>query len=601
MFILAAGAVSATEITVFLLSFGVLLGMARLFGEIARKLGQPTVLGEILAGVVLGQTVLAYFSPELYGFLFPSYADPASSANGADGAVVYSNVRVAFDMFLVLCVAFLLLVAGLEVDLSSVWRQGKAAASVSIAGMVIPFALGFGACYAAGLTVGPEAAGMGADADALAFALFVGIAMSITALPVIAKILMDLNMLKSDLGMLVMSSAMVNDLIGWIGFAIVLAMISVSDPTEAVVGPGAGSVVWTIVLTLGFVGGMLTIGRVLVHRSLPYVQANTAWPGGTIAFVLVIALFAAALTEWIGIHSIFGAFIAGVVIGDSAHLKERTRDTIEQFITNIFAPVFFASIALRVNFVAEFDLFLVVGVLTIAIIGKLFGCYLGAKLVGMGPRESWATGFGMCARGAMEIILGQLALEAELITEPMFVAIVIMALVTSLFPGPVMQWLLGQKQRRNLADVIADKRYIPRLSASTATEAIRELTPLAAAAIGHDADELTKSVLRRERIVPTGLEHGLAVPHAAVPGLKKPTVVIGVSEHGVDFNSRDGEPAHIICLLISSAESQTDQIELLDMVARAFADEQARDAARWAGTFTEFKAALTVHTTKAAH
>jgi len=570
----AGGPLSPEKITVLLLSVGVLLGAARMLGELARKLGQPAVLGEILAGVLLGATVLEPLAPGFYEFLFPKET--------ADGG--YSPVFIGLETLVMLSAVFLLLVAGLEVDLSAVLRQGKAAVSVSLAGMLIPFGLGMAFFYPFASQLGLAPGG-----DPLPFALFVGIAMSITALPVIAKILLDLHMFRSDLGMLIMSSAMVNDLIGWIGFALVLAMIS----PEAGSG-GATGVLITVGLTLAFVGGMLTLGKWAAHRSMPWVQANLSWPGGPLGLVLVAALLCAAATEAIGIHSIFGAFIVGIAIGDSPRLRAQTRETIEQFISNIFAPLFFASIGLRVNFIDAFDLKLVVVVFAIAMAGKVFGCWAGAKLAGLSSRDSWATGFGMSARGAMEIILAQLALNHGLITEQLFVAIVIMALGTSLLAGPAMQRLLGRKQRKTLGTVISEKQFVARLDASEPWEAIRQLCGRAAELTGLDPDRLTGAVWAREQLQSTGLGHGVAVPHARVAGLDKPVVVIGLDHGGLDFNAPDGEQAHLICLLLTPEGEASAQIELLRMVGQAFQDEQVRREAMEARTYTEFRAALTL-------
>ena len=443
--------------------------------------------------------------------------------------------------------------------------------------------------------------------------------MSITALPVIAKILMDLNMLKSDLGMLVMSSAMVNDLLGWIGFAMVLALMAqgeaavdvaasaaeagqdiANNVSEQVGVEGAPAIGLTIGLTLLFVGLMLTAGKALSHRILPFVQAYSVWPGGPLAYVLVAALLGAAVTEHIGIHSIFGAFIVGVAIGDSSRLRQRTRDHIEQFVNNFFAPVFFASIGLRVNFLDAFDPLMVVIVLVVAIVGKLFGCYAGAKLAGMSGRESWAVGVGMCARGAMEIILGQLALSYGLITEELFVAIVIMALVTSMLPGPLMQWLLQRKQPKKLADVLYDRGFLPRLQARSRQDAISELAAAAADVSDLSAEDIYRLTWQREQLQSTGLGHELAVPHARLPGLKNPVVAVGLSEHGIDFDAPDGEPARVICLLVTSADEPLQQIELLQIVARSFSPPEARAAVLQATTPTELRAALQIAESDAA-
>ncbi|MEZ6192979.1 MAG: cation:proton antiporter [Phycisphaerales bacterium] len=623
MHTLAAANISAEDVTRLLIALAVLLGLARVLGEVARKLKQPAVLGEILAGVLLGATVLgnpALLGPDginvkLYHWVFPEYmlneageqvqavvVPPEHVTEISDGEsrvdaplLTLSEPKpvpetgfISTTMFLHLSAIFLLLVAGLEVDLSIVWKQGKAALLISATGMVIPFVLGFGLAYALPGVIGYEAS----SGLLLPFSLFVGIAMSITALPVIAKILMDLNMFRSDMGMLIMSSAMVNDLLGWIGFAMVLAMISGAGVEAGHAAAGGSGLLMTIGLTLLFVAGMLTIGRWLAHKSLPFIQAHTTWPGGVLSFVMVVALFCSAITESIGIHSIFGAFIAGVAIGDSKHLREKTREMISQFITNIFAPIFFAGIGLRVNFLAHFDLLAVALVLTVAILGKVIGCYYGGKWAGLSKRESWAVGFGMSARGAMEIILGQLAMAHGLITEKLFVAIVVMAIATSMLAGPAMQSAMGRTQRRRLADFISEKSFAGQLNATDRRTAIGELAQTAAKATGIGADEIDEAVWQREQIVSTGLPNALAVPHGRLKKLKHPVVVVGQSNSGVDFDSPDGSLAEIVCLLLTPAHQPESQLEMLRAVAEAFHSESVRRDCLAAATLTEFKAAL---------
>ena len=613
---LAAGAMSVAEVTILLLSLGVLLGTARLLGELAKKLGQPTVLGEILAGVLLGATVLGQVSPAAYNFLFPEYlydeytgeklhyelATDAESAQEegeieAEGAVnpeaaageqaepgkaAPSLVRIALEGFLVLSVSFLLLVAGLEVDLSVVTKQGKAAVLVSVMSMLLPLALGFGFAYFAA-----DWLGLAEENKRFAFAAFLGIAMSITALPVIAKILLDLNMFRSDMGMLIMSSAMVNDLLGWIGFAIVLAMII--PPEQAIL-----DLKFVIPATLVFVALMLTVGRWLASRAVVWVQAHLSYPGGILAFVLTAALLCGALTEWIGIHAIFGAFLAGVAIGDSRFLRARTRQTIEHFVTNIFAPVFFAGIALRVDFFGNFDLLVTLAVLAIAIAGKVIGAYFGAKWAGLSIRESWAVGFGMSARGAMEIILGQIALQFGLIDDELFVAIVIMAIVTSLMAGPLMQRALNLKQKRSLGEIITDRQFVGTLKAATRRDAIAELAAAAQKHLGDEVGDIDTACWAREQVMSTGIGNAIAVPHARLEHLKRPAVYVGLAPSGIDFDAPDNQLAEIICMILTPARNQSAQIELLDMVARAFHGDDARRAALAATNFVEFKAALSV-------
>ncbi len=387
----------------------------RALAEAARKFGQPAVIGEIIAGVLLGPTILGMLEPTWFESLFPT-------PSGA-GIVLSGIVQIS--------VVMLLFIAGLEVDLHIVWQQGKQAIATSFMGLIIPFAFGFVFPY-----FFPEFFGIANNQDRIVFALFMGTAMAISALPVIVRILMDLNMFKSRMGMLVVASAMVDDVIGWMIFSVILGMI----------GKGSSMPLWnTILLTAGFTAFMLTIGRGMLNRILPWVNKKMAWPGGVLSLSLALCFLAAAFTEYIGIHAIFGAFIMGVALGDSEHFSERAKEIVHQFINNIFAPLFFVSIGLRVNFITNFDLVLTLIIIFIAFAGKIAGAGLGTRLGGFSWKESLAAGFGLNARGAMEIILGLVALENGLINEKVFVSLVIMALVTSMTSGPLMKWSLSRK------------------------------------------------------------------------------------------------------------------------------------------------------------
>ena len=577
MTLLAAGdGLTPDQITVLLLALAALLGLARLFGEVARSLRQPAVLGEILAGVLLGPTLMGEFFPGMYAWLFPD-----------DGLL-----RAAEDGFILISATLLLLVVGLDVDLSTVWRQGRTMLLVSAVGIAMPFTLG-----ASLAGIWPEAMGIGErglDAP-YAFAVFLGIALSITALPVIAKVLMDLNLAKSDLGLLVISSAMLNDLVGWIGFAVVLALLPATMTADGSAGHGVGL---TIGLTLAFLAFMLTFGRWFFHRSMPWVQAHWSWPGGMLAVVFVGAMLCAAFTEWLGIHSIFGAFVAGVAIGDSYHLTERTRDTIHQFVTNIFAPIFFASIGLRVDFVEAFDLLTVGAVLSVAITGKLLGSYLGARLGKTSNRESWAVAFGMTCQGAVGIILGQLAYDAGLITERLLVAIVIMALITSLMSGPAIQKILKTRSKLRLIDMLTDRHVVMHPKAATVDAIIDELSGRAAHLAGMDHDNVRDLVAQREHLMHTGLPGGLAVPHARLPELDKPVMVVGRCTPGIDFDAVDGAPARLVCLILTPEDRPEAQIELLATVAETFSDPSIKQRALTSNTATEFRAALNLAANK---
>jgi Kef-type K+ transport system membrane component KefB len=409
------GKLSHADVVHLLIQLSVMLVMGRIFAEAARKVHQPAVIGEIVAGILLGPTVLGMIQPEWFEALFPT-------ASGS-GVVLTGFVQVA--------VVMLLFIAGLEVDLHIVWQQGRQAVTTSTVGLIIPFSIGFTFPYFFSDFFGIN------DVNArLTFALFMGTAMAITALPVIVRILMDLNIFKSKMGLLVVASAMVDDLVGWLIFSVILGLIGKNS--------GSMPLINTIILTIGYAVFMLTIGRGLLNRMLPWVNKKLAWPGGVLSISLALCFLAGAFTEYIGIHAIFGAFIMGVALGDSEHFSERAKEIVHQFINNIFAPLFFVSIGLRVNFITNFDAVLTIVILAIAFTGKIIGSGMGARLGGFTWKESIAVGFGMNARGAMEIILGLIALENRLINEKVFVSLVIMALVTSMTSGPLMKWTLNR-------------------------------------------------------------------------------------------------------------------------------------------------------------
>ncbi|MEM6855047.1 MAG: PTS sugar transporter subunit IIA, partial [Planctomycetota bacterium] len=203
-----------------------------------------------------------------------------------------------------------------------------------------------------------------------------------------------------------------------------------------------------------------------------------------------------------------------------------------------------------------------------------------------------AIGMGMSARGAMEIILGQLALSYGLITEKLFVAIVVMAIATSLIAGPAMQAILRQKQKRRLEAFLTDKNFAGQLKSSTRQTAIRELSAVAAESTGIDVDTINAAVWRREQMLSTGLPGGIAVPHARLAGLEKPIIVVGQSNAGVDFDAADGQLAEIICMILTPEADGEVQLEMLAAVAEAFVEDEARRHCLEAENFTEFKAAL---------
>jgi Kef-type K+ transport system membrane component KefB len=398
---------SHTDLIVLLTVIGLILILSRIVSEMGRRFGFPIVIGEIIVGILLGPTIAGTLNPDFFIKVFPSEG----------------NVPIVFDGLVKLSVVLLLFVAGLEVQLPLVLKQGKTAIYTSVFSMLIPFATGFGVAY-----YFPQLFGNNPSGSGVFFAMFVGTALAISALPVIARILMDMNLFKTSIGMLIIAAAMFDDLVGWLIFSFLLAIKS---------GGEVSSVRYTIIYILGFGLFMLTIGKKIIDKALPWMQTKLSWPGGVLSISIGICLLCAAFTEKIHIHAILGAFIAGIAFGDSVHLHEKAREIIHQFVTNFFAPLFFVSIGLRVNFIENFDLLIVAIVLVLSYFGKIIGATFGAYMGGLKINNALAVGFGLNARGAMEIILGTLALNAGLISSQLFVALVIMALVTSLTSAPL--------------------------------------------------------------------------------------------------------------------------------------------------------------------
>jgi Kef-type K+ transport system membrane component KefB/mannitol/fructose-specific phosphotransferase system IIA component (Ntr-type) len=551
------------DVLVFLTSLAVLLSAARILGETARRLGFPLVFGELASGILLGPTVLGRLAPGAQKWLFPGGV-PANMLAG------YTNVAVVL----------LLVVAGLEVNLGVVRRRGRSALLTSLMGVVMPLAGGvlLGVLLPDSDLVRPD--------HRMLFALFMGVALSISALPVIAKTLLDLGLFKTDVGLLVMAAAMIDDLVGWLAFSVLL-------------GPMQGgtanlfSVIRSVSLTLGFVIAALFVGRPLSGWVIVRLQADRhSGPRRVLSLIILAALFGAAFTQGIGIHAVFGGFVVGVVFGDAPQLKERTRVIVHDFVTNIFAPVFFAGLGLRADFARSFDLRLCVLVFLIASAAKAIGCALGSRAGGLRWRPAIAVGFGLNARGAMEIILALLALEAGLLREQVFVALVVMALATSLISGPTMKWMLRGTEEENLGALLRRGAWVERLEASTATAAIEQLVAALGGMLGDRVARVSRAVLDREADAPTGLGDEVAVPHAVIAGLERPLLALGFAPGGVDFNASDGLPAKIVFLLLMPPRAHDQEVRILAQIARAVIEATARERLLRARSMPEVAALL---------
>lgn len=393
----------------FLLQVALLLSGAVLFGQAAKWLRLPTVIGELVGGILLGPTFLGMIAPEVFTALFPT-TGAATLGREALG-------RLGLLLFLFL--------AGSEVDLSHFRQQFRSIFWTSICGMVVPFALGV-----ALVRVFPGLWG----ATDLRFQLLIGTALAISALPVIIRILKDLGLLASEIGLIVLAAAAIDDLIGWALFGAILAPVA----------QGPVGVVLPLLRTVLVVFGVLLLGRLVCRPLLLWLQARRADPAVLLAVLCVLVLLVSAATEALGIHAVVGAFLLGVVLQVKEGGKEGVGAMLASPFLALLTPLYFVAVGLKANFTTDFDPLLTFAITTVACVGKAVGGSFGAWCGGLGRQAALAVGFGMNARGAMAIILATVALDHHLIDGRVFVSLVFMALFTSLISGPIMGYLLRQ-------------------------------------------------------------------------------------------------------------------------------------------------------------
>jgi Kef-type K+ transport system membrane component KefB len=411
---------SSQDFVKFALQITVMLGCAILFGQLMRRFRQPGVLGEMIGGIILGPTILGLLAPGLYAWLFQSSP----------------NVAVVREAVIKLGMLFFLFIAGLEIDLSGLKQSGWKALLIGLVGTLGPIAAGGALVYALPRHFWGEAV----QEHFFSFALFVGMNLANSANPVLARILMDLGMLNSGIGTLSMTATIVDDLINWTLFAIILSDISPSGAAVATSLPvSIGLVILLFVVILG-------MGRWLGPHTLYWFKRRLPWPSGFIAVTTLFILLAASASEALGVHAFLGAFLVGAALSNHGQEHQQAHDVMMGFARSILAPIYFISMGMSKNYITNFDGLLVLVILTVALTSKLGSVLLGAKLAGMPlDRESWAIGFGLNARGATGIILAGVGRAAGVIDDRIFVAIVLMALVTSLIAGPMMNWLLSHR------------------------------------------------------------------------------------------------------------------------------------------------------------
>ena len=387
-------------------------------GEVMQRIGQPAVMGQLIAGILLGPSVLGALWPAGQQALFPAGADQ----------------KAMLDAVAQLGILLLLLLTGMETDLSVVRRTRRAAFSISLCGIALPFLCGFALGELLPDMLLPD------PGKRLITTLFLGVALSISSVKIVAMVVREVGFLRRTIGQVIVAAAIIDDTIGWIIMSVVFGLAS----------HGAidlWSLSRSLVGTALFLGVSFTVGRQIVFRLIRWANDRFVSDLPVITTILVITGLMALTTNAIGVHTVLGAFIAGILIGQSPILTSHIDEQVRGLIVALFMPVFFGLAGLTTNLavLANSDLLLLtIGLIVIASLGKFGGAFLGGRVGGMSWAESTALGCGMNARGSTEVIIATIGLSMGVLNQNLFTAIVAMAVVTTMSMPPLLRWALGR-------------------------------------------------------------------------------------------------------------------------------------------------------------
>jgi Kef-type K+ transport system membrane component KefB len=401
------------ELLIFLLQVGMLLALAKLLGRLAMRFGMPTVVGELCAGVLLGPSLLEYLAPGLSAWLLPKQPGQFHLLDAVGQVGVLLLVGIT----------------GTHLDTGLMRRQGTTAACVSGAGLVVPLGLGIGCAYLLPSSL------LSGGTDRSVFALFLGVAMCVSAVPVIAKTLMDMDLIHRNVGQLTLTAAMVDDAVGWLLLSVVSAL--------ATTGLSGQHVALSALYLCGLIAAAISVGRPVV-RTILRLNGGLDEPGTAAGVTVAMLLLSAAATHALGLEAVLGAFIAGTLIG-SCGLDLARLAPLRVFVLSVLAPVFFATAGLRMDLTAlrqPVVFAAAVVVLLIAVVGKFAGAYIGARLSRLSRWEAIALGAGMNARGVIEVIIAMVGLRLGVLSTETYTIIVLVAIVTSLMAPPILRFAL---------------------------------------------------------------------------------------------------------------------------------------------------------------
>ncbi|HEV3438928.1 MAG TPA: cation:proton antiporter [Gemmata sp.] len=413
-----------------LIQLVIIVVVARLFGLLARRLGQPGVVGEIVAGLLLG--------PSLFGALFPAEFATIFRPHlqGVEPALANAVVSKIFTVIAQLGLIFLLFLVGLEFEYGHVRVHGRSAVLISLMGIVVPFALGAGLAPLIHPYLEPHPTA--GPVSLLGLTLFLAVALSITAIPVLGRIMMELGITRTRLGAIAITAAAVDDACGWILLASVVAVVKAKfEPLEMARMVG---------LTVGFGLLMVFVVRPLLVRYFAYsLRQNHGRLSSTALAVLLMAILTSAIaTNLIGIFAVFGAFLLGAILSDQVELRRAAAAKLQDIVAGFFVPVFFTYTGLQTDIgsLHGTTLWLICGgVIVVAVVGKLIGCGLAARASGFSWREAGIIGAMMNARGLMALIAINVGYELGVVPRSLYCILVLSAVATTAITTPLLLWL----------------------------------------------------------------------------------------------------------------------------------------------------------------
>ncbi len=406
--------------------------VARFFGWVFRKIGQPSVIGEIIAGIVLGPSLLGLYFPEFSISLFP--------VESLGNLQFLSQIGLILFMFVI----------GMELDLKVLQNRAKEAIVISHASIVIPFALGIGLAYFVYFKFAPEGVAF------LPFALFMGIALSITAFPVLARIVQERGIHKTKLGAIVITCAAADDITAWCLLAAVIAIVKAGTFVSSL---------YIIGLAVAYVLVMLFVVKPFLKKIGELYGTKNSLNKPVVAIFFLTLIISSYCTEIIGIHALFGAFMTGVIMPDITKFRNLFIEKVEDVSVILLLPLFFVYTGLRteIGLINDPYLWKVTGfIILVAVVGKFFGSALAAKFVGQSWRDSLTIGALMNTRGLMELIVLNIGLDLKVLTPEVFTMMVIMALVTTFMTGPtlnIINFIFKTKDDSVLDEIQSDDKY----------------------------------------------------------------------------------------------------------------------------------------------